>query len=105
MKFFLSFILFINVVQAQTSEANLSHEAFVTSESFKLSRTDHIIGEHMINMIKLIEKGYVNKDVLTKVIRETEKSKHFQPFMPWLVSIQEITKFTKASELIVYCKQ
>lgn len=105
MKFFLFFILFTTVVQAQTSEANLSHEAFVTSESFKLNRTDHIIGEHMINMIKMIEKGYVNKDVLTKVIRETEKSKHFRPFMPWLVSIQEITKFTKASELIVYCKQ
>lgn len=105
MKFFLLLSLFFTFAHAQTPEVVLAHEGFVTSESLKLTRADHIIAEHMLNMIKLIEKGYVQKDVLSKVIKETEKSKHFQPFIPWLISVQEISKFSKASEFIVYCKQ
>lgn len=105
MKFFFIFSLFLSIAQAQTPVVQEAHEAFVTSEPLKLTRVDHIIGEHIVNMIKMIEKGYVNKDVLTKVIRETEKSKHFKPFMSWLLSIQEISKFSKSSEFILYCKQ
>lgn len=81
------------------------HESYVVSDSLKLTRSDHIIGEHMLNMIKLTEKGYVNKEVLHKVINETEKSKHFKPFLPWLEATKEISKLSKASDLIVFCKQ
>ena len=31
----------------------------------------------IINMMKFVEKGYINQEVITKVIRETEKSKNF----------------------------
>ena len=43
--------------------------------------------------------------MLTKVSREIEKSKNFQPFVPWLQSVQEISKVTKASDLIIFCQQ
>jgi hypothetical protein len=107
MNFFLILPLFILTAWAQTPLPTpaLTHESFVTSQTFKLSRADHIIGEHMVSMIKLIEKGYVNKDVLGKVIKESLKSKHFQPFLPWLLAVQEISKLSKASDLIVYCRQ
>lgn len=107
MKFFLLLPLFIFTARAATPPAPSvkGHEAFVVSDALKLTRSDHIIGEHMLNMIKLTEKGYVNKEVLEKVINETEKSKHFKPFMPWLEAIKEISKLSKTSELLVYCKQ
>ena len=90
---------------AQASSPLQFHDNFVTSESLSLNRANHIIGEHLVNMIKMIEHGYVNKDVLKKVIQESAKSKHFGPFNPWLLAVQEIAKLTKTSELIVFCRQ
>lgn len=97
-------IFLLQLLLSQVVMAN-AHEAFVASENLKLTKSDHIIAEHMLNMLKLTEKGYVNKDVLSKVLRETEKSKHFKPFLPWLSSIQEISKLSKASDLTTYCKR
>lgn len=106
MKLFLFFSLFISSAWAQVpTSPSMSHEAFVTSDELKLSRTDHILAEHVINMMKLVDKGYVNKDILKKVIQEGKNSKHFQIFIPWLKSIEDISKLSKASELIVYCKE
>lgn len=105
MNFFLILPLFLLTAWAQSPIPTQSHESFVTSEIFNLSRADHIIGEHMVNMMKLVEKGYVNKDVLNKVIQESSKSKHYQPFIPWLLAVQQISKLSKASELIIYCRQ
>lgn len=85
--------------------SSIGHEAFVTSDELKLSRADHILGEHIINLMKLVQKGYVNKDVLQKVIQEGKNSKHFKIFMPWLEAIQQISKLKQASELIVFCKE
>ena len=105
MKIFLIFPLFIFSLMAQTTSPIQFHDNFVTSESLSLSRANHIIGEHLVNMIKLIEQGYVNKDILKKVIQESSKSKHFEPFNPWLLAVQEISKLTKTSELIIFCRQ
>jgi soluble lytic murein transglycosylase len=80
------------------------HEKFVTSDVLKLSKTDHILGEHMVSMMKLIEQGYINKDTISKVITEAERSANFKVFVPWLKSVRDISRFTKASELIPYCR-
>jgi soluble lytic murein transglycosylase len=79
------------------------HEMFVASDKLKLTKSDHIVGEHIVNMMKLIEKGYVNKEILGKVIIEAENSKNFKPFTPWLRSISEISKLNHTSEIIKYC--
>jgi soluble lytic murein transglycosylase len=87
-----------------SAHANV-HERFVTTEQLKLTKADHIIGEHMVSMMKLIEQGYVNKDALRKVLTEADKSSHFKVFVPWLSSVKEISKFSKAQELVTYCRQ
>lgn len=104
MTFFLIFSAFILTSWGQTSKAISAYEEFITSEPLKLSHSDHVIGEHVINMMKLVGKGYVNKDLITKVIREAQKSKNFQPFVPWLLSIEHISKLSKTDELITYCR-
>ena len=59
----------------------------------------------MVSIIKLVESGYINKDVLKKAISDSEKNKHFQPFIPWLLAVQDMLKLTKTSDLIIYCSQ
>jgi soluble lytic murein transglycosylase len=90
---------------AQTASPIQFHDNFVTSEPLTLSRANHIVGEHIVNVIKLIEQGYVNKDVLKKVIQESSKSKHFAPFNPWLSAILEISQRSKSTDLIIFCRQ
>lgn len=75
------------------------------SHQIQLSKSDHIIAEHMVNMFKFTEKGYINQDVLTKVLRETEKSRHFLPFVAWLKEIQTISKLKSNDDLINHCRQ
>jgi len=105
MNFFLILPLLIFSAWAQILLPLQSHEDFVISDDLKLKSTDYVTGEHLVSMIKLIEKGYVAKPVLIKVIQETEKNKHFQPFIPWLLAVKDITNLSKASELIIYCRQ
>ncbi len=105
MKFFFLFFLFIFNSQAQSNGQIQTYEEFLTSSTLTLTRSDHITGENIISLMKLIQKGYVNKDILKKVQNETSKSKHFQPFIPWLESIKEIINKTDASALIQFCSQ
>jgi soluble lytic murein transglycosylase len=100
----LIFLLKLTLLITFSAHANV-HEQFVTSDQLKLTKTDHIIGEHMVSMMKLIEKGYVNKDALSKVIVEAEKSTHFKVFFPWLTSVKEISRLNKAQELVTFCRQ
>lgn len=79
-------------------------ENIFNSSSIELTKADHIIAEHMVNMMKFTDKGYINQDVLTKIIRETEKSKHFKLFLPFLKEIQTISKLKTTSELIGVCR-
>lgn len=104
MKFFfltLTFILF----HQNSSLASAGLDPILNSEKLQLSKTDHIIGEHMVNMLKFAEKGYLNQEVLSKVLAETQKSKHFAVFVPWLQSISQISKLSGTSELITHCRQ
>jgi soluble lytic murein transglycosylase len=88
------------------AESTLANSAsLVSAEKINLTRTDHIIAEHMVNTMKLVEKGYVSNDVLAKVIRETKKSPNFSMFLPWLESIHLISKISGHKELITYCRQ
>ncbi len=103
MKVFLSILFFISSVRASTTLA--SSASLVPVEKINLTRADHIIGEHMVNMMKLTEKGYVSQDVLSKVISETKKSPNFSMFIPWLESILHISKITGHKDLITHCRQ
>lgn len=104
MKLFLLIILLVpSISKSQTAAPG--YDALISSDKLKLSRIDHIIGEHLVNMLKFADKGYINQEILNKVLKETEKSKHFAIFTPWLKSIQEISKLSKTSDLIVYCRQ
>lgn len=80
-------------------------DPILNSEKLQLSKADHIIGEHMVNMLKFTEKGYINQEVLAKVLTETQKSKHFAVFVPWLKGIHQISKISATSELIIHCRQ
>lgn len=115
MKFYfltLTFIFFqLNhsmAATATTTTAAISvtgHDPILNSEKLQLSKADHIIGEHMVNMLKFTENGYINQEVLSKVLAETQKSKHFAVFVPWLQGIHQISKITATSELITHCRQ
>lgn len=91
-------------LHAQT-KAPVGLNAILASEKLKLSRTDHILAENLINMLKFTEKGYINKEVLSKVLKESEKSKHFALFNPWLKTIDKISKISKTEEFIATCSE
>lgn len=101
----LFFLTLTFLLMTRLSVANTGLEPILTSEKLTLSKVDHIIGEHMVNMMKFTEKGYINQEVLSKVLIETKKSKHFAIFVPWLESIQHISKITSTPELMSHCRQ
>ncbi len=105
MKFFFLIFLFIFNSWALATGQTKTYEEFLTSSSLNLSRADHIIGENIINLMKLVEKGYVHKEMLKKIHTEASKSKHYGPFLPWLDSLKEIIKHTESSDLIRFCSQ
>ncbi len=55
-------------------------------------------------MIKFVEKGYVNKDVLNKVSREAEKSRHFGMFALWFKEIATISRIERTEDFLSYCR-
>jgi soluble lytic murein transglycosylase len=85
---------------AKDSRADLWND-----ERLKLSKSDHIIAEHMISMMNFIDKGYINQEVLKKIVREAEKSKNFQNFVPWLKEISTISTLSTSSSLISHCQK
>lgn len=99
MKFFILFITTFFFISSSFS----STESVESIDNFPLTKSDHIIAEHMINVMKFVEKGYVNQEVINRVIRETEKSKNFQLFVPWLKSVQQISKLNTVQSLISFC--
>jgi soluble lytic murein transglycosylase len=106
MKFFLFIQLFILSSWLQAKEAPRGTPAgLAIVDPLKLQRSDLIIGENIVNLIKLVETGYVNKSVLTKIIQDANKSKHFTPFIPWLLAINDIANLKKTPDLILMCKQ
>lgn len=103
MKFLLSIFVFISTSGAEALTRNPA--SLVPAEKITLTRGDHIIGEHMINIMKLTEKGYVSQDILTKILKETSKSPNFSMFVPWLQSILTISNIKDHKELINHCRQ
>ena len=104
MKLFLALLFFSLTSWAKTPKPTLTHESYATSDSLKRIISDIVVGEHIVNMIKFIEKGYINKEILKKTIVESSKTKHFRPFVPWLVAVQEISNILTTPEFINYCR-
>lgn len=103
MKFLFLTIIFL-ICTSNTSKAASGLDTILNSEKLVLSKADHIIGEHIVNMMKFTEKGYINQEVLTKVLAESQKSKHFAIFVPWLKEIQQISKLNGTTDLINFCR-
>ncbi|HXH32007.1 MAG TPA: lytic transglycosylase domain-containing protein [Bacteriovoracaceae bacterium] len=103
MKFFLLSIFFSFHVSA-APEAASGYESLVNNDKLLLTRADHVLAENLVSMIRFTEKGYINQDVLNKVLSEAEKSKHFTMFVPWLKSVQQISKMSSTAEFILYCR-
>lgn len=99
------FIIFFLFTTASAQTPSTGSTALVPMDKISLSRSDHIAGEHVINIMKLTEKGYVSNDVLSKIIKEIAKSQHYKMFVPWSQSILTISKMTDHKELINYCRQ
>lgn len=100
--FFLFYTILSLTITANASVGGL--DPILNSEKLTLSKSDHIIGEHLVNMLKFAEKGYINQEVLSKVLNEAEKSKHFKIFVPWLKDINYISKLKATAELINHCR-
>lgn len=97
-------MIFLLILLISSSWAS-SYQGFIDSPKLKESRNEQVAAEHIINIIKLIEKGYIGQDTLKKGQKEIEKSKHFSIFLPWIKSIQFISGLNKIDELIVNCTQ
>ncbi|HXH75311.1 MAG TPA: lytic transglycosylase domain-containing protein [Bacteriovoracaceae bacterium] len=82
-----------------------SHQAMLNSEKLQITRAEIVIAEHIVNMMKLIDKGYVNNDILNKLLAEVGKSKHFLAFNPWLQSVKNVSNLKSSTELIVACRE
>jgi soluble lytic murein transglycosylase len=105
MKLLLVVLLFSLTSWAQTPRPPQTHKSYAASDVLKMSRTDIVLGEHIVNMIKFIEKGYINKEILGKVTVESTKTKHFQPFVPWLLAVKDISNVTTTANFISYCRK
>jgi soluble lytic murein transglycosylase len=96
-------ILSFNVNAGPTSK-KLALLDILENEKIQLSRVDQIVAENIVNMFKLIEKGYVNQEILSKVQREVMLSKNFSPFIPWLTNIKEISSKNQSKDLMQICR-
>lgn len=106
MKIFLLLPFLILSSWAQKPEAQpLTHQQFIEWDKVQLKKSDVIIAEHLVSMIKLIEKGYVNSEILNKLVKEVGQSKNYLPYQPWLNSIKEISLLKGLDELLVTCSQ
>ncbi len=104
MLFLISSLLFLNVY-AETLSQPSAYDQFINSERLQLTRNDHVLAEHMVSMMKFTEKGYVSKEIHTKILKEAEKAPHFALFLPWLRAVGEISRLSTSSELMNYCRQ
>lgn len=78
--------------------------AAVTSvKSLNLSRSDTIVAEKIVNMVNLTEKGYINQEILNQIIRDTNNSKNFKIFLPWLNDIKSISQLKKTGDFFHKC--
>jgi soluble lytic murein transglycosylase len=105
MNFFFILITLSSLQIFASTKAYSISDLFLNDEKLQLSKADLIIAEHMVNILKFTEKGYINQEVLSKVVRESEKSKHFTIFVPWLKEIQKISKLTKTPDFLVHCRE
>jgi soluble lytic murein transglycosylase len=103
MKSFFLTLTFL-LLTSNASRAATGLDSILNSEKLVLTKADHIIGEHMVNMMKFAEKGYINQEVLSKVLNEAQKSKHFAVFVPWLQGIHQISKLSGTTDLITHCR-
>ena len=103
MKLFLLIFFFLSAAHGEASLT--APPSIIPVEKIQLSRADHVIGEHLVNVMKLIKKGYVSQDVLKKAMKEAQRSSHFTMFLPWLESILTISRLADHKQLITHCRQ
>ena len=105
MTIFFLISLFIVSAWSQTPEAPITQQNIIHAPNLQLTKSDLVVSEHIVNMFKLIEKGYINQDVLKKLQAEIANSKNFKPFEPWLNQIKQISTLKETKDLIATCGQ
>ncbi|MFP5385040.1 MAG: transglycosylase SLT domain-containing protein [Bacteriovoracia bacterium] len=97
---FLFSLIPLHVLSATSASVS---ENVINNPKLQLSKSDHILAEHIVNMMKFIDKGYINQEVLNKVLKQAEQSKHFIPFVPWLKEIHSISRLSATGAFIEHC--
>lgn len=106
MKFWLlNILLMVSSASLATTPKVVDYNTLLSSDKIKLNKSDVVLAEHMVKMLKFTDKGYINQDILNMVLKETEKSKNFKPFLPWLQAIKKISLMNKTEDLIAYCQE
>jgi soluble lytic murein transglycosylase len=108
----MTFLLFLflsvpvaSLAQTPTPEPLVTYDEFIKSPRLEMKRADFVLGEKIVSMMKLNEKGYINQDILKKITAEVEGSKNFQPFKLWLRSLSEVSGLKATNELMAYCRR
>ena len=101
--FYLILILSSPVIWANTPKSPKHSSPHV--ELLKPQKIDIIIAEKVAKLLSMIGRDEAKIDFTSKLIKEIEQSKNFQPFLPWVKSIGEILKTKNTKDLISYCKQ
>ena len=105
MIFFLTLPLFISLIWAAPAPSVSGLDSFIQAENLTLTRSDIVVAEHLVQIIKLTEKGYIGAELIKKVSKESSLSKNFAPFVPWLKAVEQIQQLKKTNELIAYCSK
>jgi soluble lytic murein transglycosylase len=105
MKFIVCFCIFLIHPFYALAKSDPLADHSLEIDSIQLSKQDQIVAENLINIIKLTEKSYINKDLIEKIIHATESSKNFSIFIPWLKEILAISKLNNLTDHFNYCRQ
>ncbi len=101
MKLF-AIILFSLLFKNTTAVANPS--LLVNSQLDKSSVSEEAVALLISSTLKLIEKGYVPKDVIKKTISSIEKSKNFKNFIPLFSNLDNFISIPSGSDLLPSCR-
>ena len=108
----MTFLLFLFLSVPVTSLAQtpaqgpvVTYDEFIKSPRLEMKRSDFVLGEKLVSMMKLNDKGYITQDVLKQISVEVAGSKNFRPFHQWLQSLSEISALKGTNELMAYCRR
>jgi len=106
MRIFAFLFLTIQFAWAQGTKSQVSNFSdFINHEELKITNADYRLAERIINVKKLVYKGYINNEILGKLLKDLKKNPVFHPFLEWLTHIEKINSFKNSSDFIGFCSR